>query len=233
LSTAPKETQPGRRAVLRRAATEHPSRRDAEERPWAGWVRVRERSSRTRSRLRSGCGVRRRVRPRHLQGRMRPRPCAQSAGCWPRLESHALGRPRYRRRDSRPWARFWLPTREFSRFLFPVCSPSTSKERPARHQKPPICRPFSEGERWDSNPRPPGPQPGALPAELRPPRRQTPSLTGPRAYAEGSAPAVRNCSSARARRSLGDSCGERAVTARQAASSAAASLSPPSSAPMP
>jgi hypothetical protein len=26
------------------------------------------------------------------------------------------------------------------------------------------------GERWDSNPRPPGPQPGALPAELRPPR---------------------------------------------------------------
>src|SRR4051794_14629481 len=29
----------------------------------------------------------------------------------------------------------------------------------------------SEGERRDSNPRPPGPQPGALPAELRPPRR--------------------------------------------------------------
>jgi hypothetical protein len=27
-----------------------------------------------------------------------------------------------------------------------------------------------EGERWDSNPRPPGPQPGALPTELRPPR---------------------------------------------------------------
>jgi hypothetical protein len=27
-----------------------------------------------------------------------------------------------------------------------------------------------EGERRDSNPRPPGPQPGALPAELRPPR---------------------------------------------------------------
>src|SRR5262249_27082284 len=29
---------------------------------------------------------------------------------------------------------------------------------------------YSKGERWDSNPRPPGPQPGALPAELRPPR---------------------------------------------------------------
>src|SRR5687767_11473427 len=28
----------------------------------------------------------------------------------------------------------------------------------------------SRGERRDSNPRPPGPQPGALPAELRPPR---------------------------------------------------------------
>gem|GEM_PF-2980802 len=26
------------------------------------------------------------------------------------------------------------------------------------------------GDRWDSNPRPPGPQPGALPTELRPPR---------------------------------------------------------------
>src|SRR5260370_1247523 len=28
----------------------------------------------------------------------------------------------------------------------------------------------ARGERGDSNPRPPGPQPGALPAELRPPR---------------------------------------------------------------
>ena len=32
-------------------------------------------------------------------------------------------------------------------------------------------RAAEEGERGDSNPRPPGPQPGALPAELRPPRR--------------------------------------------------------------
>ena len=36
----------------------------------------------------------------------------------------------------------------------------------------PACDGFAaaEGERRDSNPRPPGPQPGALPAELRPPR---------------------------------------------------------------
>ena len=35
-------------------------------------------------------------------------------------------------------------------------------------QRPNICRMF-KGERRDSNPRPPGPQPGALPTELRPP----------------------------------------------------------------
>ena len=32
-----------------------------------------------------------------------------------------------------------------------------------------LSRPFVKGERGDSNPRPPGPQPGALPTELRPP----------------------------------------------------------------
>ena len=42
---------------------------------------------------------------------------------------------------------------------------------------------FVEGERRDSNPRPPGPQPGALPAELRPPgrsesRRVRPTVIG-------------------------------------------------------
>jgi hypothetical protein len=37
------------------------------------------------------------------------------------------------------------------------------------HRKWPPCRGFLRGERGDSNPRPPGPQPGALPAELRPP----------------------------------------------------------------
>ena len=31
-------------------------------------------------------------------------------------------------------------------------------------------RECERGDRWDSNPRPPGPQPGALPTELRPPR---------------------------------------------------------------
>src|SRR2546429_9037086 len=35
---------------------------------------------------------------------------------------------------------------------------------------------ITRGERWDSNPRPPGPQPGALPAELRPPREAVGSL---------------------------------------------------------
>src|SRR6266480_3951296 len=36
-----------------------------------------------------------------------------------------------------------------------------------------------EGERGDSNPRPPGPQPGALPAELRPPGTQRNLASGP------------------------------------------------------
>jgi hypothetical protein len=39
-------------------------------------------------------------------------------------------------------------------------------------------RGFTRGERGDSNPRPPGPQPGALPAELRPPRVRTDSTNG-------------------------------------------------------
>jgi hypothetical protein len=34
-----------------------------------------------------------------------------------------------------------------------------------------LCRDSLRGERRDSNPRPPGPQPGALPTELRPPSR--------------------------------------------------------------
>ena len=44
----------------------------------------------------------------------------------------------------------------------------------------PLCREFVRGERRDSNPRPPGPQPGALPAELRPPSAK-PSLAVVRA----------------------------------------------------
>jgi hypothetical protein len=42
---------------------------------------------------------------------------------------------------------------------------------PENRRSPAICRASREGERGDSNPRPPGPQPGALPTELRPPRR--------------------------------------------------------------
>ena len=44
----------------------------------------------------------------------------------------------------------------------------------------PIARSSRKGERWDSNPRPPGPQPGALPAELRPPRTLESSSAIPR-----------------------------------------------------
>jgi hypothetical protein len=40
---------------------------------------------------------------------------------------------------------------------------------------------ITRGERGDSNPRPPGPQPGALPAELRPPRRGLNLAVDPRA----------------------------------------------------
>src|SRR5947209_19225781 len=46
-----------------------------------------------------------------------------------------------------------------------------SRAIPVRSAKRPAVRAFLRGERWDSNPRPPGPQPGALPTELRPPGR--------------------------------------------------------------
>src|SRR5437868_14898870 len=46
-----------------------------------------------------------------------------------------------------------------------------SRAIPVRSAKRPAVRAFPRGERWDSNPRPPGPQPGALPTELRPPGR--------------------------------------------------------------
>src|SRR5436190_867740 len=41
--------------------------------------------------------------------------------------------------------------------------------RRTRARVRPCARRLPEGERRDLNPRPPGPQPGALPAELRPP----------------------------------------------------------------
>ena len=48
-------------------------------------------------------------------------------------------------------------------------SPRAS-EAPANRVLARLCRHSARGERRDSNPRPPGPQPGALPTELRPPR---------------------------------------------------------------
>ena len=51
-------------------------------------------------------------------------------------------------------------------------------------RNPAVRGAFVRGERGDSNPRPPGPQPGALPAELRPPRcgpiYQRPAAAPPR-----------------------------------------------------
>ena len=48
-----------------------------------------------------------------------------------------------------------------------------------------VCRDFVRGERRDSNPRPPGPQPGALPAELRPPCDPESSSVGGLVHARG------------------------------------------------
>jgi hypothetical protein len=61
-----------------------------------------------------------------------------------------------------------------------------------RGRHPPKCenslkQALPRGERRDSNPRPPGPQPGALPTELRPPGNCRPNLATNRAPA----PAVR------------------------------------------
>src|SRR5689334_19732223 len=47
-------------------------------------------------------------------------------------------------------------------------SPPLTLRGSTASRKNAICR-AGRGERGDSNPRPPGPQPGALPAELRPP----------------------------------------------------------------
>jgi hypothetical protein len=55
-------------------------------------------------------------------------------------------------------------------------------EGPGKRKAPP-GRGFTRGERRDLNPRPPGPQPGALPAELRPPRIGIDAISGSRARA--------------------------------------------------
>ena len=52
----------------------------------------------------------------------------------------------------------------------PVLSPAAGAAAQDRTPESPRQQGFREGERRDSNPRPPGPQPGALPTELRPPR---------------------------------------------------------------
>ena len=59
-------------------------------------------------------------------------------------------------------------------------------------QKPAPGAGFVRGERGDSNPRPPGPQPGALPAELRPPRASQCSRRGgqPPSSTRGSAGSI-------------------------------------------
>src|SRR5215218_4284929 len=44
------------------------------------------------------------------------------------------------------------------------------------NEKGPLLQALGRGERRDSNPRPPGPQPGALPTELRPPGDCRPNL---------------------------------------------------------
>ncbi len=58
------------------------------------------------------------------------------------------------------------------RSLVPHWYPGGGCIKTLQGQIMPICRPFMRGERGDSNPRPPGPQPGALPTELRPPRAE-------------------------------------------------------------
>ena len=56
--------------------------------------------------------------------------------------------------------------------------PGASTRLRSIEEKPRVSRAFLRGERGDSNPRPPGPQPGALPTELRPPRGRQSLATG-------------------------------------------------------
>ena len=66
-------------------------------------------------------------------------------------------------------SRSWPPSGKEFRTLVPAWYLFAPPEPPANRHKLASCRDFNEGERRDSNPRPPGPQPGALPTELRPP----------------------------------------------------------------
>ncbi len=60
--------------------------------------------------------------------------------------------------------------RQFAEALWYLIGTLASLWQPVTSLKPCDLQVFREGERRDSNPRPPRPQPGALPTELRPPR---------------------------------------------------------------
>ena len=62
--------------------------------------------------------------------------------------------------------------------LDPNWTPTRSSAACPKTQNHGTCSHFVRGERWGSNPRPPGPQPGALPTELRPPRVRGPEFSG-------------------------------------------------------
>jgi hypothetical protein len=93
---------------------------------------------------------------------------------WRRSVSRSMvGRRRARRR--RRTLRSWGDGAASGRLLrSPSCrlpaSASFSGQQASVAPSPPHLQASGEGERGDSNPRPPGPQPGALPTELRPPR---------------------------------------------------------------
>ncbi len=60
--------------------------------------------------------------------------------------------------------------------IHPVCTAMSAWSRPESRQAPDNVGGLTQvGERRGSNPRPPAPQAGALPAELRPPRPALPS----------------------------------------------------------
>src|SRR5215211_6689209 len=62
----------------------------------------------------------------------------------------------------------------------PRVVPRGSRGAMTLNEKGPALQALSRGERRDSNPRPPGPQPGALPTELRPPGGTEHSAVGGR-----------------------------------------------------
>src|ERR1039458_4605996 len=88
----------------------------------------------------------------------------------------------------RPWRASVAPsTRPAS--LVPHWYPDGPSNLSVHAPKPSSCRQFVKGERRDLNPRPPGPQPGALPTELRPPRENVSLAPELRLY-EGARPPI-------------------------------------------